>query len=359
MARVLVVGAGLSGLSVAMEASVRGHHVVVLEKRTSIGGRASSEMKDGFPIAYGPHFLLKKGPLHQLVRKVSKVKPSVLPLRPHRVELLGDGMMQPRKPMMDAVLYRRAIKSYDRTHTSVQASVDIASWGLGDEERSRALLNNNLLTLKEGWSGLVGRLAVTLDEVGIPIETGAKVITVEKHKVHLSDGRHVEADVVILACGYGQSRKLIPELPDIEFRTASTIDVALDAMPLGDRHAILDTKHSMAIFDMKQIHPGIAPAGALLSAIHYGEGRGEDRLSLLRTFMDERAPGWKAHILHERQQKNVKIAPLGGRIGFGFARKSGILLTGAWIESDHILSDGAVAASRLAAEHISKMPLQQ
>jgi hypothetical protein len=261
--------------------------------------------------------------------------------------------------MMDAVLYRRAIKSYDRTHSSIQASEDIASWGLGNEERSRALLNNNLLTLKEGWSGLVGRLAVTLDEVGIPIETGAKVITVEKHKVHLSDGRHVEADVVILACGYGQSRKLIPELPDIEFRTASTIDVALDAMPLGDRHAILDTKHSMAIFDMKQIHPGIAPAGALLSAIHYGEGRGEDRLSQLRTFMDERAPGWKAHILHERQQKNVKIAPLGGRIEFGFARKSGILLTGAWIESDHILSDGAVAASRLAAEHISKMPLQQ
>jgi hypothetical protein len=230
---------------------------------------------------------------------------------------------------------------------------------LGDEERSRALLNNNLLTLKEGWSGLVGRLAVTLDEVGIPIETGAKVITVEKHKVHLSDGRRVEADVIILACGYGQSRKLIPELPDIEFRTASTIDVALDAMPLGDRHAILDTKHSMAIFDMKQIHPGIAPAGALLSAIHYGEGRGEDRLSQLHKFMNERAPGWKAHILHERQQKNVKIAPLGGRIEFGFARKSGILLTGAWIESDHILSDGAVAASRLAAEHISKMPLQQ
>jgi len=55
----------------------------------------------------------------------------------------------------------------------------------------------------------------------------------------------------------------------------------------------------------------------------------------------------------------VKIAPLAGRVEFGFARKSGILLTGAWVESEHILSDGAVAASRLAAEHISKMPLQQ
>ena len=359
MARVLVVGAGLSGLSVAMEASVRGHHVVVLEKRSSIGGRASSEVRDGFPIGYGPHFLLKKGPLHHLVRKVSKVKPSVLPLRPHRLEMVGQGMVQPRKPMMDAVLYRRASKSYDRGHPSIQASEDIASWGLGNEERSRALLNNNLLALKEGWSGLVGRLAVTLDEVGIPIETGTNVVKVEKHKVHLSDGRHVEADVVILACGYGQSKKLLPELPDIQFRTASTIDVALDALPLGDRHGILDIERSMAIFDMKQIHPGIAPSGALLSAVHYGEGKGEDRLSQLCTFMDERAPGWKAHILHERQQKNVKIAPLAGRVDFGFARKSGILLTGAWVGSEHILSDGAVAASRLAAEYISKMPLQQ
>ncbi len=359
MARVLVVGAGLSGLSVAMEASVRGHHVVVLEKRPSIGGRASSELRDGFPIGYGPHFLLKKGPLHQLVRKVSKVKPSVLPLRPHRLEILGQGMMQPRKPMMDAALYRRAAKNYNLEHPSIQASEHIASWGLKDEGRSRALLNSQLLVLKEGWSGLVGRLAVTLDEVGIPIETGANVVKVEKHKVHLADGRHVETDVIILACGYGQAKKLIPDLPDVSFVTASTIDVALDALPLGERHGILDIARSMAIFDMKQIHPGIAPSGALLSAVHFGEGKGEDRLAELHQFMDQRAPGWKSHILHERRQKNVKIAPIGERVACGFARKDGILLTGTWVESEHVLSDGAVEASRTTAEHISKMPLQQ
>ena len=69
MARVLVVGAGLSGLSVAMEASVRGHHVVVLEKRPSIGGRASSESRDGFPIGYGPHFLLEERPIASIGSK--------------------------------------------------------------------------------------------------------------------------------------------------------------------------------------------------------------------------------------------------------------------------------------------------
>ena len=359
MARVLVIGAGLSGLSVAMEASVRGHHVVVLEKRPTIGGRASSELRDGFPIGYGPHFLLKKGPLHQLVRKVSKVKPSVLPLRPHRLEIVGQGMVQPRKPMMDAVQFRRAAKVYDRDHPSVRCSEHFASWGLEDKARSCAFLNSRLLVLKEGWSGLVGRLAVTLDEVGIPIETGANVVKVEKHKAHLADGRHVETDVIILACGYGQAKKLIPDLPEVSFVTASTIDVALDAVPLGDRHGVLDEERSMAIFDLKQIHPGLAPSGALLSAVHFGEGKGEDRLAALSKFMDERAPGWKSHILHERQQKNVKIAPIGDRVACGFSRMDGVLLTGAWVESEHILSDGAIEASRVTAEHISKMPLQQ
>ena len=268
-------------------------------------------------------------------------------------------MMQPRKPMKDAALFRRAVKAHDVEHPSIQNSDYFASWGLNNEPRSRALLNSNLLVMKEGWSGLVGRLAVTLDEVGIPIETGARVEKIEKHKVHLADGRHVETDVIILACGYGQAKKLIPDLPAVSFVTASTVDVALDATPLGERHGILDIERSMAIFDLKQIHPGIAPSGALLSAVHFGEGKSENRLAELNRFMDLRAPGWKSHILHERQQKNVKIAPKEGRVACDFARKDGILLTGGWVESEHILSDGAIEASRITAEHISKMPLQQ
>jgi phytoene dehydrogenase-like protein len=182
MARVIVIGAGLAGLATAMEASVRGHHVVVLDQRSTIGGRASSELRDDFPIGFGPHFLLKKGPLHRLVLKISRMKPSTLPLRPHRIELVGKGMMQPRSPMMDAVLYRRAVRKYEVAHPSIRAAEQFASWGMGSEVRSKALLRSKLLGLKEGWSGLIGRLAVTLDEVGIPIETGAKVTQVERNK---------------------------------------------------------------------------------------------------------------------------------------------------------------------------------
>jgi monoamine oxidase len=42
MARVLIVGGGLAGLSAALEATSAGHHVVALERAQRIGGRATS-----------------------------------------------------------------------------------------------------------------------------------------------------------------------------------------------------------------------------------------------------------------------------------------------------------------------------
>ena len=359
MARVIVVGAGLAGLATAMEASVRGHHVVVLDQRSTIGGRASSELRDEFPIGFGPHFLLKKGPLHRLVLKISRMKPSTLPLRPHRIELVGQGMMQPRSPMIEAVLYRRAVRKYEMAHPSIRAAEQFASWGMGSELRSKALLRSKLLGLKEGWSGLIGRLAVTLDEVGVPIETGAKVTQVERNKVHFSDGRHIETDVIVLACGYRRTKQLLPNIPDCESLKASTIDIALDSTPLGDRQAILDAKNSIGLFDMKQIHPGISVSGSLLSAICFSDKSKEQRMEMLDQFLDERAPGWRSHILHERRQEQVTVAILGNRPSHDSVVKKGILLAGAWVESEHILSDGAVASARLAAESIASIPLQK
>ena len=287
------------------------------------------------------------------------MKPSTLPLRPHRIELVGQGMMQPRSPMVDAVLYRRAVRKYELAHPSIRAAEHFASWGMGSEVRSKAFLRSKLLGLKEGWSGLIGRLAVTLDEVGVPIETGAKVTQIERNKVHLADGRHIETDVIILACGYRRSMQLLPDLPDCEALKASTIDVALDSTPLGDKHAILDVKNSIGLFDLKQIHPGTSPSGSLLSAICFSDKSKEQRMEMLDKFLDQRAPGWRSHILHDRRQEQVTVAIIGERPSHDSIMKKGILLAGAWVESEHILSDGAVASARLAAESIASIPLQK
>ncbi len=52
--RVVVVGSGFGGLAVAVRLAVKGHEIVILEKRDRPGGRASVFQQDGFTFDAGP-----------------------------------------------------------------------------------------------------------------------------------------------------------------------------------------------------------------------------------------------------------------------------------------------------------------
>ncbi|MHC4871015.1 MAG: FAD-dependent oxidoreductase [Planctomycetota bacterium] len=55
MAKVLVVGAGITGLTAAYELSRSGHDVTICEKSEEIGGLCASFRQNGFSFDYGPH----------------------------------------------------------------------------------------------------------------------------------------------------------------------------------------------------------------------------------------------------------------------------------------------------------------
>ena len=172
------------------------NQVFIVEKRKRIGGRGTSEESFGHQLEHGPHLLLKGGELHKMVKKVSKVKPSLRPLRPNKVMIVGHGILYPinnPKELLDLKLGKDSVRE--------DAIRLISGWGQDIPERRNALLKGKLCVVGEGWSGLIGRLASTLEEVGIPIQTGMKIKETYDGGVITSKGLKIEADEVRMCTG--------------------------------------------------------------------------------------------------------------------------------------------------------------
>jgi phytoene dehydrogenase-like protein len=56
MKKILIVGAGLGGLSTALRLAKSGYEVCIVEKNNQAGGRLNQLKKDGFTFDTGPSF---------------------------------------------------------------------------------------------------------------------------------------------------------------------------------------------------------------------------------------------------------------------------------------------------------------
>ena len=374
MARVLVVGAGLAGLSAAIDASANGHHVVVLERTKTVGGKGTSQNKEGFSLSFGPHLVDKKGPLWQLCKRLSKRKPASSSIRLDKIEILGNGMIRPRGHISKAIENKRALRSKDTSYNVVRGASFLSSWDSNNTARLDSLSKSKMLVSNEGWIGLAGRLAAALDEIGVLIECGMKVDSLHDYGVKLKNGKRVEADVVILACGLNGARKLLTDIHPLRTKqtlanpsrtTASIIELGLDSKPLRDRQAIIDTENNTAVIDYVAIQSLLSTRGSHLSAITVGGLSGdvgetrfessEERLQHLETFLDSQASGWREHIVTDLRQEKITIHEYCDNEIDGFAFSDvGIILAGAWVKSDYILADAAVHSGRTAGKNIGR-----
>ena len=81
MSRVLIVGAGLAGLSAACHLTGRGHQVIVLDRGDRPGGRAGVLERDGFRFDTGPSVLTMPDLISDALAAVGVRMPEVLPLQ--------------------------------------------------------------------------------------------------------------------------------------------------------------------------------------------------------------------------------------------------------------------------------------
>ena len=62
---IVIIGGGLSGLISAALAARAGLPVVLLERASTVGGRATTREKNGFRFNLGPHALYRAGALRR------------------------------------------------------------------------------------------------------------------------------------------------------------------------------------------------------------------------------------------------------------------------------------------------------
>ena len=295
MKRILIVGAGIKGLVTAVRKHLDNNHVIIMEKRKQIGGRGTSNTSHGFQLEHGPHLLLKGGKLHKMVSKVSKVKPSLRPIRPQKIKIIDHGILYPinnPKQLLNLKMGKDPVRE--------KALRLISGWGLDLPERKKALLKGNLCVVGEGWAGLIGRLASTLEEVGVPIQTGAEITEIIEGGALLSSGVKVKADEVIMCDGK-------PEGAAIK---VATLDIVLDNQPLSGLHGLV--KDDVAIIDLAAIHTGKAPGMSHLSCIALNGG-----LSAIEDLLDQRVSGWRSHILVKRENKSITLTDSSGALSDG------------------------------------------
>ncbi|HEX6339177.1 MAG TPA: FAD-dependent oxidoreductase [Jiangellaceae bacterium] len=82
MARIIVVGAGVSGLATAARLADFGHDVLVFERNATTGGRVGRYRKDGFAFDTGPHLLTLPAVYRDLFRKTGRPLERVVDLVP-------------------------------------------------------------------------------------------------------------------------------------------------------------------------------------------------------------------------------------------------------------------------------------
>ncbi|MEC7178113.1 MAG: FAD-dependent oxidoreductase [Candidatus Thermoplasmatota archaeon] len=363
MARVVVIGAGIAGLVAAIHAVSNGHHVVVLERKSKIGGRGTSQNSQGFSLHFGPHLIDKSGPFYKLCKQLSRVKPSIKSVRLDKIEVVGHGLVRPVGNIKQAALNRQSIRAKEVGDPIYEAMKFLATWGISENDsRLKSLLKSKLSVSTEGWIGLIGRLGAALDEVGVLIETGCEVISLLDNKVTLSDGRQVDFDAAILACGLGAARTILQEVNEEIFASnfanlspkfASSIEAGLSSKPMLGKHCLVDYENGAAIIDYTAIQPRLTASGSHISAIITG-GSEDCSVERLESILDTHISGWKNHLITDLRQQKIVVG-YSNCVEYDIFSKERILLAGPWVKSEYLLADAAADTGKRAAKALKSI----
>jgi phytoene dehydrogenase-like protein len=343
---VVIVGAGLAGLSAAREIQRHGHSVIVLDSSDAVGGRVRTDIVDGFQLDRGFQVMLTAYPELQ-----TQVDMRALDLRPFDPGALvwrngkGHAVSDPfRKPQTLATTAFAPIGSvFDKARIVVlrarvmrrkpavllggqDVSTDVALRAFGFSTKiinrffrplfggiqldphlatSRRMFDVIFRSLSEGQSVLPSRgmhalplqMASRLSEGTIHLNT--RVNTVEGAKVTLASGESITARAVVVATD-GPTASSLLGIPLVESRKVGCVYFSADAPPTKEKYVVLDGTGNGPVLNVaviSNVAPSYAPADkhlivAALPGVTDGDLEAMSRQQL-RSWWGPQVDSWK------------------------------------------------------------------
>lgn len=414
---VAIVGGGLGGLTTAAYLAREGRSVVVLERARGLGGRAATEVRDGFAFNEGAHALYRGGAaarvLDELGIRWSGRQPPVrgLAVREGRVHglpatvsaLVGTSLLGWGAKWQGARVFAR-LSSHDTAalaevpwsawlgrevpdptmRDAVDAFVRVATYAHAPELASAgAVLDQLRLAQKPGvvyvdggWGTLVQGAADAATSAGAELRCGARASCAnpdaEGWSVALEGGPPVHCRALVLATGPGTARSLVASealassaARAVPIRTAC-LDVALSRLPEPRATFALGVDRPLYL-SVHSRNARVAPDGAaLVSTMKYlapgPSDAGHDRAEL-EGLLDLLQPGWRALEVARRWlpamvTSNALVTADGGgtrgRPGTEVPDAPGVYVVGDWVGPEGMLLDAALASARQAARAITR-----
>jgi phytoene dehydrogenase-like protein len=404
---VVVVGAGLAGLTAALELARARVPVVLLEAGGSVGGRARSSGPDGYALNLGPHAIASDGPGTKMLERLGIDLPgSPPPLQ--RAKLLVDGSVvsplarrrgggglrsfaglarlardarrgDPDGSVADW-LARRVPDPRARGAATVVARLSTYADSLDEQSAdlfAEALRGGTVRYLHGGWGALTERLRAAAIAAGAELRTGAGVRSVERTgyrwQVRTGDGRTVDAQAVIIANGgpghaaallRGEERHVVDRWARRATPTRmACLDVALARRPSGPSGVFgVDEPLYLSVqSDTSRIAPeggAVVQVARFLAAGEHAPDGTRDRLEGL---LDQVLPAWRDSVVRARflpdliATHDACLAATGGRRGRpgpGVPGAPGLFVAGDWVGRRGTLSQASVVSASTAAEAV-------